>query len=48
MFLSKKTWCHGAVVISTAQLHSSKPEVKFCAGSNPASSKSKIRDGEDL
>ena len=25
-----------AVVITTAQLHSTKPELSFCAGSNPA------------
>ena len=38
----------GVVVISTAQLHSTKPEVRFCAGSNPARGVSEIRDGEDL
>ena len=26
----------GTVVITTAQLHSSKPEHRFCAGLNPA------------
>ena len=26
----------GVVVIATAQLHSTKPELRFCAGSNPA------------
>ena len=35
------------VVITTAQLHSTKPELRFCAGSNSARSVSKIRDGED-
>ena len=30
------TTCHGVVVIITAQLHSTKPELRFCAGSNPA------------
>ena len=40
--------CHGVVVITTAQLHSSKPELRFCAGSNPARGVSEIRDGEDL
>ena len=37
----KKTfifWCRGIVVITTAQLHSAKSELKFCAGSNPARS----------
>ena len=36
------------VVITTAQLHSSKPELRFCAGSNPAHGVSDICDGEDL
>ena len=34
--------------ITTAQLHSTKPEVRFCAGSNPARGVSEIRDGEDF
>ena len=33
------------MVITTAQLHSTKPELRFCASSNPVS---EIRDGEDL
>ena len=37
-----------AVVITAAQLHSSKPELRFCAGSNPARGMSEIRDFEDL
>ena len=41
-------WRCGVVVITTAQLHSTKPEIRFCAGSNPARSASEIRDGEDL
>ena len=41
-------WYHGVVVITTAQLHSSKPELRFCAGSNPARGVSEIHDGEDL
>ena len=36
------------VVITTAQLHSAKPEFRFCAGSNPAHGLSEIRDGEYL
>ena len=36
------------VVIATAQLHSTKPELRFCAGSSPARGVSEIRDGEDL
>ena len=38
----------GVVVITTAQLHSIKPELRFCANSNPARIVSEIRDGEDL
>ena len=41
-------WRRGAVVITTAQLHSTKPELRFCADSNPARNVSEIRDGEDL
>ena len=37
----------GVVVITTAQLHSSKPELRFCT-SNPAPGVSEIRDDEDL
>ena len=46
----KETDCHmlhrGVVVITTAQLHSTKPEIRFCAASNPAGGVSKICDGE--
>ena len=38
----------GVVVITTSQLHSTKPELRFCAGSNPARGVLGIRDGEDL
>ena len=38
----------GVVAITTAQLHSTKPELRFCAGSNPARGMLEIRDGEDL
>ena len=41
-------WRRGVVVITTAQLHSAKPELRFCAGSNPARVVSEIRDGEYL
>ena len=34
--------------ITTAQLHSTKPELRFSAGSNPARGVSEIRVGEDL
>ena len=35
-------------LVPTAQIHSAKPELRFCIGSNPARKVSKIRDGEDL
>ena len=35
-----------AVVITTAQLHSTKPELRFCSGSNPARGVSEICAGE--
>ena len=41
-------WCRGEVVITTAQLHSTVSELKFCASSNPACGVSEIRDGENL
>ena len=41
-------WCRVVVVITIAQLHSAKPELKFCAGSSPARGVTEIRDGEDL
>ena len=41
-------WRRGVVVITTAQLHSTKPELRFGLGSNPARGVSQIRDGEDL
>ena len=40
-------WC-GVVVFSTAQLHSTKHELKFCKGSNAAHSVSEVHDCEDL
>ena len=41
-------WRCGVVVITDAQLHSTKPELRLSAGSNPAQGVSEIRDGEDL
>ena len=38
----------GVVVIITAQFHSTKPELKFCVGSNPVRGVLETRDGEDL
>ena len=40
-------WWRGVVVITTAQLHSTKPEHRFCTVSNPACNVSEIRDGKD-
>ena len=43
-------WCHGIVVITTAQLHSTKAELRFCMGPNPAwrfTMVSEIHNGED-
>ena len=41
-------WCHGVVVMTTTQLHSTKPELKFCAGSNCAPGLSGIHNGKNL
>ena len=41
-------WHHRVMVINTAQLHSTKPELRFCAGSNLARGMSEIHDGEGL
>ena len=43
-----KVWRGIVVVITTAQFHSTKPELRFCAGSNPAGGVSEIHDGKDL
>ena len=40
-------WHLGVVVISTAQLYSTKPELRFCACSNPARGVSEIHECED-
>ena len=41
-------WCRGIVVITTAQFHSTRPELRFWASSNLARGMSEIRDDEDL
>ena len=46
--VSKEVVTKNLVVITTEQLHSTKPELRFCAGSSPAGGVSEIRDGEDL
>ena len=48
MAMGKVHWRRGVVVITTAQLHSTKSELRFCAGSNLARGVLEIRDGEDL
>ena len=44
----KTLWRRGAVVIATVQLPSTKPELRFCTGSNPARGMLEICDGENL
>ena len=39
---------YGVVVITTAQLNSTKPELRFCADSNRACSMLEVQDDEDL
>ena len=41
-------WHRGVVFIITAHLHSTKLELRFCAGSKPACGVLEIEDGEDL
>ena len=43
-----RLWRRGVVVITTAEIHSTKPELRFCAGSNRAGDVSEIGDGEGL
>ena len=42
------TWRHGVAVITSAQLHSTKPKLTLFADSSPARGVSEIHDGEDL
>ena len=44
---TRKRTC-GVLVITTAQLNSTRPGLRFCAGSNSARGVSEIRDGENL
>ena len=44
----QKLLCRGVVVITTAQLHSAKPELRFCTGSNLAHGELEIYNDEDL
>ena len=41
-------WRRGVEVITTAQLHSAKPELRFCAVSSPACGVSDVCNGENL
>ena len=41
-------WHRSVAVITTAQLHSTKTELRFSAGSNPARGVLEIRDGGDI
>ena len=36
------SWCPGVVVITTVQIYSTKPELRFCADSDPAGGVSEI------
>ena len=44
----KPSWHRDVVAITTGQLHSTKPELRFCAGLNPACGVSEIHDRGDL
>ena len=48
LLASSSMRCCGVVVITTAQLNSTKSELRFCAGSNSARGLSEISDGESL
>ena len=48
MYYMVRKFCRGVVVITTTQLHSTKPELRFCVISNPGRGVSEIRYGEDL
>ena len=41
-------WYCCVVVITTAQIHSTKPDLRFCTSSNPAYGISEICDGNNL
>ena len=41
-------WRRGGVIITMQKIISTKPELRFCAGSNPARGVSEIRDGKDI
>ena len=41
-------WRRDVVVIATTQYHSTKPKLRFCAGSNPSRRVSEICHGENF
>ena len=45
---SWELWRCGVVVITTAPPHLTRPEIRFCAGTNPVHGVLEIHDGEDL
>ena len=47
IFADRLKWLRAVEVATNAKRHSSKPELTFCARSNPARNVSEIRDGED-
>ena len=48
LVINATIWRRGVVVITTAQLYSTKPEPRFCTVSKPAHGVSKICDDESL
>ena len=46
--LSQVMWGRGVVVITTTQLRSTNPELRFCTGSNSTRGESEIHNDEDL
>ena len=47
-YMQNPLWLCGVAVITTARLNSTKPELKFCTGLNPAPGLSEICDNENL
>ena len=41
-------WLRDKGIITSAQLHSTKPGPRFCSGSSPARVMLEIHDGEDI
>ena len=48
IYFELKLWRRGVVVITAAQLHSTKSGHRFCVDANPADGVSEICDGENL